>query len=116
MKIDVIPNRLEKHITFFFKQKLSLYWQYAKLVKTLSDNDFKYLTQEFGSQNLELLKQTGAYPYEYVNSFKRFREKKLPDKECFCSSVKDGTTGNNGKKLDGCISDKEYLMWRKNLE
>ena len=27
-----------------------------KLVKNLSDNDFKYLTQEFGSNNLELLK------------------------------------------------------------
>ena len=27
-----------------------------KLVKNLSENDFKYLTQEFGSKNLELLK------------------------------------------------------------
>ena len=74
-----------------------------KLVKNLSDNDFKYLTQEFGSKNLELLKQKGAYPYEYVNSFKGFREKKLPDKECFYSSVKDRTTGDNDKILDGHI-------------
>ena len=44
------------------------------LVKSLSDNDFKYLTQEFGSKNLEFLKQNGAYPYEYVNSIKRYRE------------------------------------------
>ena len=34
-----------------------------KLVKNLSDSDFKYLTEEFGSENLELLKQKGAYPY-----------------------------------------------------
>ena len=34
-----------------------------KLVKNLSDNDFKYLTQEFGSKNLELLKRKDAYPY-----------------------------------------------------
>ena len=27
-----------------------------KLVKILSDNDFKHLTKEFGSKNLELLK------------------------------------------------------------
>ena len=40
-----------------------------KLVKNLSDNDFKYLTQEFGSKNLEFLKQKGAYPYGYMNSF-----------------------------------------------
>ena len=28
-----------------------------KLVKHLSDDDFKYLTEEFGSKNLGLLKQ-----------------------------------------------------------
>ena len=33
-----------------------------KLVKNLPDIDFKYLVKEFGSQNLELLKQKGAYP------------------------------------------------------
>ena len=54
-----------------------------KLVKNLSDNDFKYLTEEFGSKNLELLKQKVVYPYEYIDSFKRFNEEKLPDKECF---------------------------------
>ena len=46
-----------------------------KLVKNLSDDDFKYLTKEFGSKNLELLKQKGAYPYEYMDSFERFNEK-----------------------------------------
>ena len=34
----------------------------GKLVKKLSDNDFKYWTEEFDSKNLEFLKQTGAYP------------------------------------------------------
>ena len=48
-----------------------------KLVKNLSDEDFKYLVEEFGSKNLELLKQKGAYPYEYMNSFARFKEKKI---------------------------------------
>ena len=32
-----------------------------KLVKNLS-NDFKYLTEEFGSKNLKLWKQIDAYP------------------------------------------------------
>ena len=57
-----------------------------KLVKNLSDDDFKYLTEEFDSKNLEPLKQKGAYPYEYINSFKRFNEEKLPDRKCFYSS------------------------------
>ena len=32
----------------------------------------------------------------------------------FYSSVKDRTTGDNGKKLDGHISDKDYLTCKKN--
>ena len=35
-----------------------------KLVKNLSDGDFKYLIEQFGSENLELFKQKDAYPYE----------------------------------------------------
>ena len=34
------------------------------LVKNLSDNDFKYLSQEFSGDFLELVKQKGVYPYE----------------------------------------------------
>ena len=46
-----------------------------QLVKNLSDEDYKYLVEEVGSDNLELLKQKGNYPYEYMNSFERFSEK-----------------------------------------
>ena len=67
------------------------------LVKNLSDNDAKHLTEEFLSKNLELLKQKDAYRYEDMDSFEIFSEEKLPDKECFYSSVKDGTTNDNVK-------------------
>ena len=46
------------------------------LVKNLSDKDFQYLVEELSSENLELLKPKGAYPYECMNSFERFNEKK----------------------------------------
>ena len=59
-----------------------------KLVKNLSDDDFKKLTEEFGLKNLELLKQKDAYPYEYMDSFKRFSEDELPDKKCFLQLCK----------------------------
>ena len=36
-----------------------------KLVKNLSNEDFRYLIEESGSENLELLKQKGDYPYIY---------------------------------------------------
>ena len=84
-----------------------------KLVKSLLDDDFKYLTEEFGSKNLELLKQEDAYPYEYVGSFKRFIEEKLPDKKCFYSFAKDGRNGDYGEKLDGHISNEYYLTCKK---
>ena len=40
----------------------------------------------------------------------RFNAEKLSDKECLDRSVKDGTTDDNGKKLDGHINDEDYLM------
>ena len=46
------------------------------LVGNLSDNDFKYLSEEF----LKLIKQKGVYPYEYMDSFEKLSDDKLPDK------------------------------------
>ena len=54
-----------------------------KLVKNLTDEDFKYLIEEFGSGNLEILKQKCTYPYEYMNNFERFNEEKLPPRKYF---------------------------------
>ena len=48
-----------------------------------------------------------------MDNFKRFGEEKLPDKEWFYSSVKDETTDDNGEKLDGHISDEDYLTCKK---
>ena len=87
-----------------------------KLVKNLPDEDFKYLVEEFGSENLELLKQKGDYPYEYMNSFERFNEEKLPAKKYFYSSIKDGKIGDDGKISDGHIIVKDYLTCEKILD
>ena len=37
----------------------------------------------------------------------------MPDKECFYRSIKNGTTVDNGEKLDGHISDEDYLTCKK---
>ena len=84
-----------------------------KIVKNLSDKDFKYLVEKFGSKNLEISKKKGTYPYDYMNSFERFEEKELSNKECFFSSTKKGTIGDNGDKLDRHVSDEEYLTCKK---
>ena len=84
VKISVIPNGLEKYMAFFLNKNLvfidSMQFMNSsldKLVKNLSDEDFKYLVEEFGSKNLKLLKQKGAFPYECINSFERFNEEKI---------------------------------------
>ena len=84
-----------------------------KLVKNLSDEDFKYLVEEFGSKILELLKQKGAYPYKYINSFERFNEEKLPAWKYFYSSTKDRKIGDDGKISHVYISVKDYLACKK---
>ena len=76
----------------------------------MSDEDFKYLVKEFGSENLELLKQRGAYPYEYMNSFKRFNEDKLCTGKYFYSSIQDKKTGDDGRISDGYVSIKDYMV------
>ena len=90
VKISVIPNSLEKYMAFFLNKNLVFIGSISfmnsnldKLVKNLSDEDFKYLVEEFGSENLELLKQKRAYPYEFMNSSERFNEKKLPARKYF---------------------------------
>ena len=84
-----------------------------KHVKNLSDEDFKYLVEEFGSKNLKLLKQKGACPYEYMNSFERFNEEQLPARKYFFSSTKKEKIGDDGKISDGHISIKDYLTCEK---
>ena len=76
LKINVIPNGLEKYMAFFLNKNLAFIdsMQFMnssidKLVKNLSDEDFKYLIEEYGFDNLKLLKQKGDYPYKYMNSF-----------------------------------------------
>ena len=95
IKIDVIPNGLEKYMTFFLNKNLLLIdstqfmnSSHNKLVKNLSDKGFKYLVEEFCSENLKILKQKGAYPYEYMNNFERLCEEKLPARKHFFSSTK----------------------------
>ena len=78
-----------------------------KLVKNLPNENFKYLVEEFGYGNLELLKQKGNYPYEYMNSFERFNEEKLPARKIFYSSIKDGKISDDSKISDGHISVKD---------
>ena len=44
------------------------------LVKNLGKHDFKYFSHKFVHKVLDLVKQKGFYPYEYVYDFEKFNE------------------------------------------
>ena len=105
VKVSVIPNGLEKYMAFTINRNLVFVGtvqfmnsRLDSLVKNLSDNNFKYLSEEFSGKFLKLVEQKGVYPYEYTDSFKKFSENKLHDRCKFFSSLKDE-----------CISEKDYL-------
>ena len=95
VKVSVIPNGLEKYMAFTINRNLVFIdsMQFINssldsLVKNLKDEDFKYLSEKISGKYLELVKEKGVYPYEYMNSFKKFSEEKLPDRCEFLSSLK----------------------------
>ena len=65
-EINVIPNGLENCMSFSINNKLHFIHSFKflsssldSLVKNLSNDDFKYLSQEFDNNVLDLVKQNG---------------------------------------------------------
>ena len=52
---------LNKNLVFIDRMQF-MNFSLQELIKNLSEDDFKYLTEEFGSKNLELLKQKECLP------------------------------------------------------
>ena len=112
LKINVIPNRLEKYMNFSINNKLMFIDRFQflsssldSLVKNLSKDGFKNMRQEFDNNVLDLVKQERFYLYWYMSDFEKFKEK-LRCKEKFYSLL-------TGKE----ISEKEYdhvlKVWNK---
>ena len=102
---DVKINVIEKYMAFtinknwvFIDSMQVMNSSLDALVINLSDNDFKHLSQEFSGEFLKLVKQKGVYPYEYMDSFKKFFDKELHNRYEFFSSLKTE-----------CISEIDYL-------
>ena len=65
LKINLIPNGLEKHMSFSINNKFNFTDSFQflnslldSLVKILVKFDFKYLSQEFDNNLLDLVKQS----------------------------------------------------------
>ena len=101
LKITVIPNKLGKYITFNINNNLvfidSVQFLISlsdSLVKNLGKNDLKYLSQEFANNILDLVKQKGFYPYEYMGD-----------------SGKNIDSSQTGKKISDRDSELDFKIW-----
>ena len=59
------------------------------LVKTLGKDQFRTLTSQMPKESLDLLKQKGVFPYEYMTDFSKLSAPNLPPKETFYSQLND---------------------------
>ena len=109
--IDCIPNNEEKYISisktikagtyknkkgdkkdkFFkiiFKDSLKfMSWSLGALVNNLPKDAFKNLDKYYTPEQTKLLKQKGHYPYEYMDSVEKFKDKKPPPRKAFYSKL-----------------------------
>ena len=76
LKISVIPNGIEKYMSFTINNNFSFIDSFQFLsspldssVKDFNKTDFKYLSQEFDNNIWDLVKQKKFYSYEYMNDF-----------------------------------------------
>ena len=104
MSINVIPCNMEKYMAFMLGRYLLFIDSFqfmssslSNLVNNLPAEAFKYTGQVFQGEQFSLMKKKGVYPYDYMNSFEKFENGRLPKKEDFFSVM------NNEH-----ITDEEY--------
>ena len=89
LNINVIPNNLEKYMSFMLGNHLTFIDSFQfmsssleKLVSNLPKESLKYTSQNFKGKEFDLMTRKGVYPYDYMSSFSKFSEE-LPTKEDF---------------------------------
>ena len=93
LKINDISNGLEKYMSFNINKKFIfidssqfISSSLDSLVKNFNKDDFKCSSQEFDNNILDLVKQKGFCPYDYISAFEKSKEQ-LPGQKKFYSSL-----------------------------
>ncbi|CAB4009241.1 Gastrula zinc finger [Paramuricea clavata] len=94
MNINVVPNNMEKYISFSLGKSLvfidSIQFMASSLealVNNLSPEDFKIVGQRWQGEDFDLVRQKGIFPYEYLDSISKLDSEGLPSKDKFYSSL-----------------------------
>ena len=109
--IDCIPNNEEKYISFsktiktgeyknkngetkdknfkiVFKDSLKfMAWSLEALVNNLPEGALNNLNKYFTSKQVNLLKQKGFFPYDYMDSIEKLKDTKPPTQKAFYSKL-----------------------------
>ena len=95
MEINVIPNNMEKYMAFMLGNHLTFIDSFQfmsssldKLVGNLHNDAFKYTFSEIKSdRKLNLIKQKGVYPYDFMDCFEKFNGTKLPNRDSMITNM-----------------------------
>ena len=60
-----------------------------KLVSNLPKDDLIYTSKAFKGKKLDLMSQKGVYPYDFMDSFEKFNQTELPNKDQLYSILND---------------------------
>ena len=95
MKINLIPNNMEKYMSFMIGNNLLFIDSFQfmnssldKLVSNLPKESFKYTSELYKDKQFDLMCKKGVYPYDFMDSFEKFNAT-LPSKEEFYNILND---------------------------
>ena len=96
LTINAIPKNMEKYMAFMLGNHLTFIDSFQfmsssldKLVSNLLKNDLIYTSKAFKGKRLDLMSQKGVYPYDFMDSFEKFNQTELPNKDQFYSILND---------------------------
>ena len=96
LNINAIPNNMEKYMAFMLGNHLTFIDSFQfmsssldKLVSNLPKDDLIYTSKAFKGKRLDLMSQKGVYPYDFMDSFEKFNQMELPNKDQFYSILND---------------------------
>ncbi|CAB3981335.1 Gastrula zinc finger [Paramuricea clavata] len=94
MNVNVIPNNMEKYISFSLGKNLvfidSIQFMASSLealVSNLSPEDFKIVGKRWKGEDFNLVTQKGVFPYEFLDNISKLDTEGLPSKDKFYSSL-----------------------------
>ncbi|CAB3978273.1 Gastrula zinc finger [Paramuricea clavata] len=125
MNINVIPNNMEKYISFSLGKNLvfidSIQFMASSLealVSNLSPEDFKIVGKRWKGEDFNLVTQKGVFPYEYLNDISKLDTEGLPSRDKFYSTLYESEVKEEDYQRAQKVCQKVYQFkqspWLKN--